>query len=105
MGVRTEPFINLLLAAIGQVRDATRGGQPLIWGATGVVEISALPVRIMLNGGDLRGLNADLPCTRPSGYGHHQGGSYNGGIEERPFEAPRPAHGSTHDGGDGVNAE
>ena len=61
LGLDTEALVDFLLAAIRQVCNATRGRQPLAWALRGGVVVAAMPEGILLDGRDLRRLDANLP--------------------------------------------
>src|SRR5690625_4940204 len=85
------------------MRNPARGSQALIRALAGVV-VTALPQRVALNRGNLRGLNTNLPRRSARGDRNNTRRLHHLGVEQGPLQRARPTHRTTDDGLDFRNA-
>src|SRR5699024_11037127 len=92
-------------SAVGEVGDAAGGGETAVGGAAGGVVVAALPVGVTFDGGDLGGLDADLPGAGPGGDGDDAHGVDLVRVHQRPLQGAGATHGTAEDGVDPGDAE
>ena len=90
--MNAEALVNFLFAAVGQVRNAARGRQPLARALGGSVIIAAVPERILLDGRDLRRLDANLPSRGAGRNGNDAGCVEEIGVHQCPLQRARATH-------------
>lgn len=82
------------------MRDPPGQIQSLLGTASAAVVVAALPVRISLDGGDLRTLRADLVAGGPRAHCQHQRRMNRIRMHHSPFQRAGAAHRTADDGRD-----
>ena len=100
-----ESVIQFMLAAVGQMSEASRDLQADIGAAACAVVVAAAPVRVGLDGRDLIGLRADLVGGRAGADGQDQPGPYPIGMGDHPLQCAGTAHRASDHGGDLADTE
>jgi hypothetical protein len=87
------------------MREAAGDLQPGLGCAPGVVEITALPIRVGLDGRDLSGLGADLVGGGARTDREQQSAPHSVRVPDYPFQSPCAAHRSADDGGNLIDTQ
>ena len=92
LGLNTKAFIDFLLAAIRQVRDAPRRRESFARALGGGIIVAAVPEGIALNRGNLRRLDTNLPRGGARGDGDNARSVDRLRVHQCPFQGARATH-------------